>query len=642
MEFYDLALAKLLEGFPELGSFIVTFKDLSDELNDTDDVQVGAFVLSANSDIFYIPVVSKGSSVYPLDSVFVNSKEKFFPLTKKVINLLISTPTNSPGKSTKIPQGVAQNPDMSQFINPPRTGKFVYASQSRLHDFLSAMPDKLKEFTLAKFAEEKSLYTKLHSMFGFDTIAQDLIVKKASQNKVEKTFDPNEFHFYTEKVAGMPEEAVNELVKKGYFITGTPETNRVAVSVMSAQDGKFQHITQVDGNKDYEIVLANGSTREAYVPKLLSPSIGADDTKEYRGSRYGNVPAVFAIFTNGDYTISYEGVIAVGDPLPRVEVLRKVFHYSPPLLPSDLSRNDDFAIIAPTSEVIGVFLADSVTLSHLGVEIKGTNRITGSSVRIYAYKNFNGTFQYETSGSELYIPYSSLVLKLGTRLYDRDLEVNINSAQIKSNIAQRRFLDNDIRLGFDGVEFSVNGRPIGGEAQVVRLLVVDEGIAPNLATSFVKEARENRFTRIYLTKKAANADFPPAEIPQFGAQVPKSGEVRPNGAFVPNAQLAANTEDPQLTEAMIISELLQVPDMFELIGEYLPTIEEAIDKLGRILFVSRVHLEKLALGNDVDSIFGFLSSLKTVYKLLGDNMLKLRELVSVQPQVRLDADEEHN
>ena len=86
-----------------------------------------------------------------------------------------------------------------------------------------------------------------------------------------------------------------------------------------------------------------------------------------------------------------------------------------------------------------------------------------------------------------------------------------------------------------------------------------------------------------------------------------------------------------MTEAMIISELLQTPDMFEMISEYLPVIEEAVDKLGRILFVSRVHLEKLALGNDVDTIFAFLSSLKIVYKLLGDNLLKLQELVAVQP-----------
>jgi hypothetical protein len=87
-------------------------------------------------------------------------------------------------------------------------------------------------------------------------------------------------------------------------------------------------------------------------------------------------------------------------------------------------------------------------------------------------------------------------------------------------------------------------------------------------------------------------------------------------------------QDGQVTESVIISELLQVPDMFEQINEYLPDIEEAIDKLGRILFMSRVHINKLSETSDSEGVFAFLAQLKAVYRMLGDNYIKLEEMVA--------------
>jgi hypothetical protein len=110
---------------------------------------------------------------------------------------------------------------------------------------------------------------------------------------------------------------------------------------------------------------------------------------------------------------------------------------------------------------------------------------------------------------------------------------------------------------------------------------------------------------------------------------------------MPNVQKSMELGDAQVAEATIISELLQVPNMFELIQEYLPDIEEAIDKLGRILFVSRVHIDQLSRNGDADSIFAFLANLKSVYRLLGDNMIKLQEMSSaasaVDPEVATEA-----
>jgi hypothetical protein len=137
MDFSDIALAKLLQTVPELGNYILTFKDVSEELQDDTGIQVGIFVLRVGAELFYVPVVSKNDNVYPIDSIFFDSKKKFFPLTKKTVALVTSPSQLEPGKATDIPKHVDGNPSVYNMISPPRTGKFVYASASRLTDFLA-------------------------------------------------------------------------------------------------------------------------------------------------------------------------------------------------------------------------------------------------------------------------------------------------------------------------------------------------------------------------------------------------------------------------------------------------------------------------------------------------------------------------
>ena len=86
--------------------------------------------------------------------------------------------------------------------------------------------------------------------------------------------------------------------------------------------------------------------------------------------------------------------------------------------------------------------------------------------------------------------------------------------------------------------------------------------------------------------------------------------------------------DPQTTEATILAELLQAPDMYQYIEEYTPDIEEALDKLGRILFLLRINLDKFGQGSNPSEVFSFISQLRNVYRMLGDNFIKLQQLLA--------------
>jgi hypothetical protein len=421
----------------------------------------------------------------------------------------------------------------------------------------------------------------------------------------------------TIKDEGLTPVEIKAILENGYHVRGVPEHNRIAVTIEDANDGKFTTISNVDGDSDYEVVMSNGSAKEAFIPKLLNV-----------GQPIGSGHFTVAIFTSGDYAVS-NSMVVKGAKLARKDVLNTVFEFNPPVLPRDVMVNETFTILNGNAEMLGVFVANKVMLNHLGVEISASCRagLPYGNIKIHAYRNYGA--EPQLNGRDLFINYSSLVLKLGEELTN-DLERTTNAASVKHCMTQRELLGDTLKLSFDGVEFSANGEVLGQEKAAMQRLVVEESIDPTLAKSFIKQAKERKVTTIYLSKQAGQR-FEAGQIAEFGEKPQPQGRLGLNGSFIPSVQKSLALSDAQVTEATIISELLQAPNMFDLIQEYIPDIEECIDKLGRILFLSRVHINQLSENNDTDSVFGFLANLKSVYRMLGDNVVKLQELLALRP-----------
>ena len=60
------------------------------------------------------------------------------------------------------------------------------------------------------------------------------------------------------------------------------------------------------------------------------------------------------------------------------------------------------------------------------------------------------------------------------------------------SLLQDKYLGSAIDIAHDGMEFIVDKKPVGSEANVMKILVIDEGISPEKAESFVKQAREQK------------------------------------------------------------------------------------------------------------------------------------------------------
>jgi hypothetical protein len=619
MEFADIALAKFLQAAPELGPLILNFSEVDNDMGDAgSEIKVGVFILKAGGGLAYVPVINKGETVFPMDSIFLEQEGIFRPLSPSTVNYLINTASASLGKSTKIPTSVDQNPSLSSLVAPPRTGKFVYASASRLPEFLAVVPQGVRKQIFEKIAGEQSLYTSLDKLFGLKAIFSVLNGNSGGSGATNSTATGPELISRTQfSVATLPQEiqalksdeATKNYLDHGYVIQGGGGTLRSAVSYFPYDKiGSYLHVAPLsDGGKNYRITMGDGSTKDAFLPEyhLLNPIRHKD--------------SLVSVFVDGTYARGE--MIAASTPLLHSDVLKVLFELNPPKLLRDLSRGEEFLMFTTSGEALGPFRANSVTRTSQGVEV-GT--FAGRIKRICGFTNF--TKEVDSIGDTLFLPSNVIVVVLGSDISDQ-LERSINSALNKSEIKASQFLGEEINLRYDGVEFSTDKRVLGKFASAIKYLVEGEQIEPDVAENFLKQAQETSFLKLFLSK-AASTDFAPQSIPQYGAAPMDQQEAGLDGSFLPAVQSSTGLGDAQAVECTIISQLLQVPELFEYIQEYLPEIEQTVDRLGRILFLTRVKIDQISGALDSDSVFTLISQIKTVYRQLGDTSLKLKGIAN--------------
>lgn len=628
MDLSELALQKLLQLFPELSAYVVSFKDITDEMGkDESGIRVGMFLVQFGAEYYYIPIIAKDDTIFPIDSLFSVTESSFYPLTKVFVDRALNSSQVNMGKATKVPPGVIKNPSLYTLVTPPRTGKFVYASSSRMVEFLHTLPNAIKKQAMEKFASDVEIYNTLHQLFGLDNVMKALQPVQPPVRVVQKPA--------VELItggAGLTHDEVQMILDKGYALRGENNTERVAVLANDFDKiGKIRSIRAIDGGHDYEIVTCSGQLKSAFVPKraVSSPKFVAL-LNAHRDRDHGSQD-VLAIFDNGDYAVCPD-LVASGEPSDGNMALKSAFSLSPPITPAMVQSMQSVALFSPELTLIGAYNISGVYLEQTGVCMRGysLDNSTTKPVCINAFRNCQTIDA--SNPNNIFIPANALMFVLGNDI-TQTLESSPECALRKLEMTTLEALGSAIDMGFDGIEFTINGKPVGPEVNVVQTLVIDEGIDPNQADTFIKQAKERRHVKIYMSKKA---DFDPGEIPQYG-QTPYE-QVETFGAGIPtqfqgNVNAAAQTQDPQVLESMVISELIQAGNMNELVREYLPDISQAVDRLGRTLLLARLNMDQLNTSQNASEVTTFIANLRNVYRLLGDNCIKLENMVSGPEQV---------
>lgn len=626
MDFPEIAMQKLSQTAPELVNLIVAFRDISEESSAENDVTVGAFVLQSGASTYYIPVIKKDHTTHPIDSVFFCDERKFRPLSKSTVSKILNASKIEPGKKAKIPSGVSRNPSVYDLVNPPRTGKFVYASDSRVSEFLASAPNHIKAFVRNRVSEDGELANRLNRLYGIEDFLSAL-KDTPVENRIKTEIPAKAVYTYGD---ALTDAQAKEVVEKGYCLNDEyPHANRVAIPQEEFEyHGQLHEVTpSTEQGKCFRLLTSNGTLVEAYVLKEAI-SVPTKMAHSYRIGSSKPRPRKGVVITASGRVLHVGRFIAVGDELTGTtsnaseiaSILTRFTQHKNITTVSDLSNHKNAMVLNPDMAVVisGVFR----DLAFLPNQVNGYVESADGKTQVSFIKGLKSIVS-DASGV-LCIPYSYPIIESSREDGECfDIEsMSINHAQTMLSTQALVALGDRLSLACDGIDYSVNGSNVGPAHKAIEILIVNEGVDPHRAESLVKRAAENRKCVVLMSKKA---DFNPGEIPEFGEKPQPQAEAKMNGA---NIQEALDSGDRQIADAMIISELLQSPDLFGVIAEYLPDINEAVDRLGRVLFMSRVRMDQLIQASGSESAMSTIASVKAVYRNLGDNLVKLEQLIS--------------
>lgn len=654
MNFIDDAYERLSKTAPDLIKYISTFVELTDDVPENYGVELGVFMLISGQSMFYVPVVAKGGTVFPIDSVFSSEDSQFFPLTPKFVDKVINSSEMSLGEKAAIPGNVIKNPNVRELIEPPKTGKFAYASTG-LSEFLYQLSEPAKAAFLEKLASDKGFAKGLHKL-GFEI--EDM--KEVLTKPIEKKASHTSIELPVRVVTGgdnLSDEAIQGIIKKGYAIEGIQHNPTFCIEYDARNDG-YTKLGAAQEGEVYEVIFKDGSSKTGFVPHMAGnlQSTGDDYATNERINQatiMGSVKVGANRTVGKQLPIIFEdGTHACGgDPVIRATALGKmedvILHLAAQGLfhkleeaPTSFSR---FMLVTKNGWM-GPYETDGrpVVRSATGLTIQ-LRAPDGDHLSIHQSPNIHGDLTIK--GRDVYVNESAVLLKLGNYV-NSETEIDVAAASIKRSHMIVNLLA-PVRIGYDGVEYSVNGKTVGQEADIARELVERKGLSKQAFEMFITKVQETKSLDIYMSKEAAmgaGPDYqslppnmpgsqmtPPHDndpaVPSVSKGYQNSG-VNGYGSTMQNIKASLGTGDKSIVESTIISEFINDPNMFETIGTYLPVIKESVDKLGRSIFLVRLNINNLSASIEPEYLSNLMSSLRNTYKMLGDTYMRLDTLTN--------------
>lgn len=661
MALADIALERLTRIAPQLAKQVISFYDMTEELPEDSGMHVGVFILGSKNNQYYIPVVAKGGTVYPIDSVYSKEESRFIPITTKGIDEVVSSSQQKMGRGAKMPKTVNSNPNLRDVVEPPRTGKYVYSGVP-IPEALAQLSDEGKGWFLDKIASEQELMKSIHDL-GVDIpdMKEALLTKSAMINDHEKLNTDAPVEVVTQPKDGLSDETIRMIMRQGFAIVGEHPHPRMAVEYCKATEG-FTRIPAACENKAYEVVMRDGRNKVGFVPDFVK-SCGLKEMPKRSATSDGPSQDPIIIFEDGTYAHTHNTVIR---QIPRdfVAVLKELSDNNRFVDLSSCSKDDTVMVVTPKG-FVGPVGISSITSSPAGTCIKTYNCGHSGTSEIFVSDNVHG--EVLRDGSTVYVTPSAKAIKLDS-MCDHGVETDLNRAITRYENSQMNIVKEAHVLDFDGVEYHLDKTPVGTIEKIAEELAVNHKLDADTTEYFIKRAQELGRVVIQMSKEAEINGIGPEDnstttaadlyaptgkthIPEYGDKInPEDGSaigarrdlsgglkdkqkekegLRKKASF--NLDLikeAAATKDKQIVEASVMSEILKDPAMGETISSYMPIIDEALDKLGRTILLLRINNENMLDKISPEEYSKLISALRNTYKLLGENKLTLEQLVT--------------
>ena len=634
MNFSDTAFERLSRTSPEISRYIISFVNLTQDLPEDRGIELGVFVLGTNAGAsLYIPVLSKGGNVFPLDTVFNPAEGQFFPLIESYVMQSIMSNVTNIGAATNIPSTVVQNPSVRALVDPPRTGKHAYAG-TMLEEAAYQMSPAYKKAFIEKIASDATFGKTLQKV-GIDigSLLGTLTKQAESTTTITNLSEPGFGLKVIVEGSGLPNDTVQSILSNGYAFIGQHDNPRFAIQYDALNDGYTTLQSAVEGSV-YQVILKDGSSKMGFVPPKLR-SIG-----EIVDNSLSVQKAVFAPRLKANETTNQcckvilfeDGTYATYEANPVIKATSTSSLDEAVGMLADAGKVHSITEIAPKmngDSLRGFIVTDRGWIGPLTIYKKSVNMIgityhigssDGTVTHVHVSDNIHGSVVNQ--GGDVFIRSNAVFVEAEPT--NVELETSVSVASMKRN----SFLSANMQpmaIRREGWDFYLNGAPIGQEVDLAKRLAEEERLEANIVTSLLKEASEKSLVKFWISKEAAintmDASYtqgvtPPAQEQLFDNVQPDFNKI----------QQAAQVNDRSVLEATIISEFVNDPDMFETLGSYLPIIREAIDKLGRSIFLLRLNINNMSNLVDTSYLSGVMISLRNTYRNLGDSYLKLTQL----------------
>lgn len=611
MNFSQMALEKLNAASPGLSKYVIAFKDMSSELQDSDGVEVGVFIMRNGGSLFYAPVISRGGVTFPIDSIYLADRKAFFPLTKKTMEQIQSQQNANVGQAARIPQGAIKNPDMKDLVVPPRTGKFMYASDGRLEGIIQlAHPEIRKD--LAEVLEKTA---ELYDILDVPALTESLLSNEQLTFEMTKEarvlFDGDD----------LPNEAIQDILNKGYHVAGEHSQTRVVVESNGAS-----HFTTMAAGEPGHAYTAEG-IGGLEVPIAVLPQSDLD-IKDKR---------ILILGEAGVFSYTDPGIVIHQQERPYDDFI-KTLHAK------EYSAGDAFALVEQGDDRYLVFFdgcgyfvfqADGGPAIMDGQTITLRGRIYGKGGRanIVVTPGMHGLMHVqdlENGDKNIYLNSTCKVYTGFSPAFGNSFERSLSSAMVRHEHRTMTVLPEFHTMTYHNGEFAIDGRLVGGRGPAAKVLVETLKLQPGDSERLLKSAQENQKVEMHMSKEAADATGV-TPLVEYGQKLPPQQQISGNArerslGMEDRVRTAAKTKDKSAIEATIISELLNDPDMFGTVTEYLPEIGQAVDRLGRVLFLARVNSNKLSESMDPEALSNMLTNLRSAYSNLGESYVKLEQI----------------
>ncbi len=611
MNFSQMALEKLNAASPGLSKYVIAFKDMSSELQDSDGVEVGVFIMRNGGSLFYAPVISRGGVTFPIDSIYLADRKAFFPLTKKTMEQIQSQQNANVGQAARIPQGAIKNPDMKDLVVPPRTGKFMYASDGRLEGIIQlAHPEIRKD--LAEVLEKTA---ELYDILDVPALTEALLSNEQLTFEMTKEarvlFDGDD----------LPDEAIQDILNKGYHVAGEHSQTRVVVESNGAS-----HFTTMAAGEPGHAYTAEG-IGGLEVPIAVLPQSDLD-IKDKR---------ILILGEAGVFSYTDPGIVIHQQERPYDEFI-KTLHAK------EYSAGDAFALVEQGDDRYLVFFdgcgyfvfqADGGPAIMDGETITLRGRIYGKGGRanVIVTPGMHGLMHVqdlENGDKNIYLNSTCKVYTGFSPAFGNSFERSLSSAMVRHEHRTMTVLPEFHTMTYHNGEFAIDGRLVGGRGPAAKVLVETLKLQPGDSERLLKSAQENRKVEMHMSKEAADSTSV-TPLVEYGQKLPPQQQISGNArerslGMEDRVRTAAKTKDKSAIEATIISELLNDPDMFGTVTEYLPEIGQAVDRLGRVLFLARVNSNKLSESMDPEALSNMLTNLRSAYSNLGESYVKLEQI----------------